>query len=301
MSGRKSYTVTKKDAENAVRFAKKYPVAAAIIALAVVLYLIFGRGQNTPTEPMEGLYLHCIDVGQGDCELIACGGEYMLVDAGHQENGRDVVRYLEELGVTRLEYVVCSHSDADHCGGLDCIIDSFEVGEVFVSPYDEHKPAYEDFEEALDNAGLSAEYPDMSIGYPLGDATVKFVGPLEDYGEINENSLVMLVEYGGTTFFLGGDVGTEGENAMLDMGISLDCDVLKVSHHGSVSSTGYRFLYEASPEIAVICCGKDNRYGHPHDEILSRLEDADTEIYRTDLDGTVIIFSDGIKVERKTA
>lgn len=318
MSRSRAYVRTKYSLRKAKKFAKKHPVATVLFIAAVVLVVILsGAGESephgqteispaaTPTpvtvEPRDGFYVHFIDVGQGDCELVECDGEYMLIDAGWPESGESVVRYLKSYGITRLEYVVCSHGDADHCGGLDAVLESFEVGGVFVSPYSENKEAYAIFLEAAERAGLEPACPDMSVSYPLGSASVKFLGPTADSGNNNENSLVLRVDYKNTGFLFAGDIEYLGEQALFDSGAELKCDVLKVAHHGSYTSTGYRFLYEAMPQLAVISCGENNSYGHPHDEVLSRLRDADVTVFRTDKDGTVVISSDGEKVERVSA
>ncbi len=318
MAKRRAYVRTKYSLRKAWRFTKQHPVAVLLFAAVIAAVLIIGSGTEnnsempagtvmpvTPSpqivEMQDGLYVHYIDVGQGDCELVVCDGEYMLIDAGWYENGDDVVRYLKNYGIERLEYVVCTHGDADHCGGLEAVIESFEVGEVFVSPYCESKESYGIFLDVLSRVGLEAVCPDMSVSYPLGSATVKFLGPTVNSGDSNENSLVLRVDYGKTGFLFTGDIQYLGEQALFDSGAALKCDVLKVAHHGSYTSTGYHFLYEAMPQLAVISCGKNNSYGHPHDEVLSRLHDADVTVYRTDLEGTVIISSDGESVERITA
>lgn len=304
MARSRAYIRTKYSMRKAKKFAKKHPVATLLFAAAVALIIIFGSlgGNDSEStviaEPRDGFYVHYIDVGQGDCELVECDGEYMLIDAGWPENGSAVVKYLRGLGVTKLEYVVCSHGDADHCGGLDAVLESFEVETVFVSPYSENKPAYGIFTDAVERAGLNPTSPDMGISYALGSAAVKFIGPTVNNGDNNEDSLVLRVEYGSTSFMFTGDIQRLGEQALFDSGAELDCDVLKVAHHGSDSSTSYRFLYETMPQLAVISCGENNSYGHPHEAVLSRLRDADVTVYRTDKDGTVVVFSDGEKVER---
>ncbi|MDO4815571.1 MAG: ComEC/Rec2 family competence protein [Bacillota bacterium] len=304
MARSRAYVKTKYSLRKAKKFAKKHPIAAALFAAAIVLIIVLGSlGGNdseapASSEPRDGFYVHYIDVGQGDCELVECDGEYMLIDAGWPESGNAVVKYLRKQGITRIEYLVCSHGDADHCGGLDAVVEGFEIGTVFVSPYSENKPACEIFLEAAEKAGLEAETPDMGISYALGSAAVKFLGPTVNNGDNNEDSLVLRVEYGSTSFLFTGDIQRLGEQALFDSGAELNCDVLKVAHHGSDSSTSYRFLYETMPQLAVISCGENNSYGHPHEAVLSRLSDADVTVYRTDKEGTVVIFSDGEKVER---
>lgn len=302
--GRKKTSVSKSDVKGMLRFAKRYPILAAIIAVIVIGIFVFQSVQNNAnkvTIPMDGLYVHYIDVGQGDSELICCGGEYMLIDAGEPSASDTVVDYLNDHGIERLEYVVCSHGHADHCGGLDAVVENFEVGTVLTSPYPGDTSSYEIFSDAVEANGLAMTVPELGESYSLGEAKFEFVGPLEQYDNLNDDSLVMRLEYGDTSFLFTGDMTSKAERDLIEDGANVKCDVLKVGHHGSSGSSSYRFLYEAQPTIAVISCEAGNSYGHPHEEALSRLNDCGAEIYRTDLEGSIIIFSNGMEVTKKAA
>ena len=275
-----------------------------ILALVIALMATFfgtdrlGLGaqsddrQTTPV-PGAGLSVHYIDVGQGDSTLLICDGETMLIDAGIPSAGETVTEYLSAQGVTVIDYLVCTHAHADHCGGLDDVVVNFPVKTIYCSVSESGNNTFTYFAEAADTAGVEIEVPELDSTFRLGEATVTVLGPREDYTDVNDQSLVLRVDYGETSFLFTGDAEYDSETAVLDAGCDVRCDVLKAGHHGSKTSTGYRLLYEAEPQYCVISCGQDNDYGHPHDDTLSRLRDADVTVYRTDLNGTVVCFSDG--------
>ena len=299
-----SRKIRKSDVNRFAGFAKKNPLLALVIVLVAVALLIWQSAEdrkNTVTVPMDGLYVHYIDVGQGDSELVCCNGEYMLIDAGEPDASDAVLEYLDRHGIDKLDYLVCTHSHSDHCGGLDAVVERLDVGTVFTSPYAGDSPSYEIFTDAVYDAGLELTVPELGESYRLGEASFSFIGPVEDYDNTNDDSLVLRLEYGDTSFLFTGDMTAKAEKDLINDGASLRCDVLKVGHHGSSGSSCYQFLYEAQPGIGVISCEKGNSYGHPHEETLSRLDDADVTVYRTDLEGSIVIFSDGMKVERKAA
>ena len=299
-----SRKIRKSDVNRFAGFAKKNPLLALLIVLVAVALLIWQSAEgrkNTVNVPMDGLYVHYIDVGQGDSELVCCNGEYMLIDAGEPDASDAVLEYLDRHGIDKLDYLVCTHGHSDHCGGLDAVVESLEVETVFTSPYADDSPSYEIFADAVYNAGLELTVPELGESYRLGEASFSFIGPLEDYDNQNDDSLVMRLEYGDTSFLFTGDMTAKAEKDLINDGADLRCDVLKVGHHGSSGSSCYQFLYEAQPGIGVISCEKGNSYGHPHEETLSRLADADVTVCRTDLEGSIVIFSDGMKVERKAA
>ena len=299
-----SRKIRKSDVNRFAGFAKKNPLLALLIVLAAVALLIWQSAEdrkNTVNVPMDGLYVHYIDVGQGDSELVCCNGEYMLIDAGEPDASDAVLEYLDRHGIDKLDYLVCTHGHSDHCGGLDAVVESLEVETVFTSPYAGDSPSYEIFTDAVYDAGLELIVPELGESYRLGEASFSFIGPLEDYDNQNDDSLVLRLEYGDTSFLFTGDMAAKAEKDLINDGADLRCDVLKVGHHGSSGSSCYQFLYEAQPGIGVISCEKGNSYGHPHEETLSRLADADVTVCRTDLEGSIVIFSDGMKVERKAA
>lgn len=247
----------------------------------------------------EGLRVHFIDVGQADCALLECGGEYMMIDGGNREDSQLVVSYLEQQGVQELAAVVCSHAHEDHVGGLPSVLAVYPTGAVYAPTNDYASKVYDDFLYYTDQQGLSVTIPEPGDEFSLGEARVTVLGPVKSYADTNNTSLVLRVSYGETSFLFTGDMETEAENDMLDYWEgqqAWQADVLKVGHHCSNTSTGYRFLHEVEPAYGVISVGEGNSYGHPHEEPLSRLKQAGVILLRTDKLGHIVADSDGQEV-----
>ena len=281
-------------------------IAAIIMALIIGMLGTLWSLNNQKLKDSEavipspgigtGLTVHFIDVGQGDSILLTCGKQSMLVDAGSEQAGQTVVDYLRRQSVTVLDYLVSTHPHRDHCGGLAAVVQNFTVRTAYSPVTESDSEYFAAFAKAAKTAKLNITVPAAGDTFPLGAAKVTVLGPVGDYeslDNVNDMSLVLRVDYGETSFLLTGDMEYGEETALLNAGADVDCTVLKAAHHGSGYSTGYRLLYAATPEIAVISCGAGNEYGHPHEETLSRLADAGAEVYRTDLNGTIICVSDG--------
>ncbi len=255
------------------------------------------------TEDDEISYeVHFIDVGQADCALIISDGDSMLIDGGNVGDSSLVVSYLLSAGIEELDYVICTHAHEDHVGGLSGPLNKFTVTQaVFTPATGADTKCYRNFVDAVYRQKLEITVPSTGYSFDFGDGTVTFVGPVtEDYKDINNTSLVTKISFGETSFLFTGDAERESETDILETGADLSATVLKVGHHGSENSTTYPFLREIMPEIAVISVGADNDYGHPTEAALSRLRDADVTVYRTDMQGHVIITGDGSNYEVKT-
>ena len=245
---------------------------------------------DTVEAPFE---MHFIDVGQALSVLVECDGQYMLYDGGNVDDGSLIVSYLQSQGVERLEYVFCSHAHEDHVGGLAAALAYFPAYHVYSPVTEASTKCFKDFVKYTQQQGLQVEVPAVGTTWPLGGATVTMVGPVAQYSDTNDTSIVLRIEYGSTSFLLTGDMEKTAETDLVNSGVNLRADVLQVGHHGSSTSTGYLFLNSVLPEMAVISCGVNNKYGHPHEETLSILRDAGVDVYRTDLQGTITIGSDG--------
>ena len=245
---------------------------------------------DTVDAPLE---VHFIDVGQALSVLVECDGQFMLYDGGNVDDGSLIVSYLQSQGVEQLEYVFCSHAHEDHVGGLAAALAYFPAYHVYSPVADASTKCFQDFVKYTQQQGLQVEVPAVGTMWPLGGATVTMLGPVAQYSDTNDTSIVLRIDYGSTSFLLTGDMEKTAETDLVNSGANLRADVLLVGHHGSSTSTSYLFLNAVLPEMGIISCGVNNKYGHPHEETLSILRDAGVDVYRTDLQGTITIGSDG--------
>ena len=289
--------------EKVTLFPRRLFLRLAALALAAVLVLGLTACDSLPdsgghtVKPSTGssqpFEMHFIDVGQALSVLVECDGQFMLYDGGNVDDGSLVVSYLQKQGVEHLQYVFCSHAHEDHVGGLAAVMAKFPAGHAYSPVTEGSTKCFNDFVKYTQQQGLQLEAPSVGTVWPLGSATVTLLGPVTQYSETNNTSLVLRIDYGSTSFLLTGDMEKTAETDLVNSGANLKADVLQVGHHGSSTSTGYLFLNAVLPEMGVISCGTGNKYGHPHEETLSILRDAKVDVYRTDLQGTITIGSDG--------
>lgn len=251
--------------------------------------------QTPSSSPQRGnLTAHFIDVGQGDCILIECAGKTMLIDAGENNRGYTVSAFLREKKISSLDYVVATHPHADHIGGLLTILNEYPVGQFIDSGYPHTSKTYENMLMIIDAKNIPFHVAERGETIDLDPGTeILILNPKKEQSEeLNENSVVLKITHGNVSFLLMGDAGLEAEENIMAAGYEVDADILKVGHHASTSGSGHRFISSVSPEVSIIEVGADNDYGHPHAEILQRLQKVST-VYRTDQHGTVIITTDG--------
>lgn len=251
-----------------------------------------------PTDIME---VHFIDVGQGDAIFVEAGNSTMLIDAGENNKGTIVKEYLKNQQITKLDYVIGTHPHSDHIGGLDTILDSFEVGKVLLPNVVHTTKTYEDVLDSLERHNLSITAPEVGSRYYLGSANFTILAPTRsDYDEINNYSIAIKLSFGDTAFLLAGDAEKLSEDEMIETGIDISADVLKISHHGSAYSSSSDFLDAVNPSYSIVCVGKDNEYGHPHSETLQAIHGHDIKLYRTDEQGTVVFTTNGQTISVNT-
>lgn len=262
------------------------------LAFACVLYTMQEQAAPVPAEG-GGFEVHFIDVGQADSALVICDGHYMLIDGGNAEDSDLVYAYLERRGAKHLDCMVATHAHEDHIGGLSGALNYASVDTALCPVTEYSSKVFQNMVKYLREQGKSITVPRPGDSFDLGSARVEILGPVKEYDDANNTSIVLRIDYGETSFLFTGDMETGAEGDLLDSGANVSATVLKAGHHGSDTSTGYRFLREVMPQYAVISVGEGNKYGHPSDEVLSRFRDAGTEVYRTDMQGHIIAKSDG--------
>ena len=274
---------------------RKQPIVYTGLLLLVMLVGIAVTRLREKTPPAEGeLKVHFIDVGQADCILVQSNGENMLIDAGNNDDGDLVVAYLKKVGVTTLNYAVGTHPHEDHIGGLDVVLQNFPVDHLMMPKISHTTKTFEDVLDVATDQSLSIQAPKQGDSFTLGNATVTAVNCLTPkQGDLNNASIMLRLDFGETSFLFTGDAEEEAEQAVLQSKVDISCTVLKVGHHGSSSSSTPAFLSAVNPRYAVIMCGRDNDYGHPHKEVKNNLEKRNITVYRTDKQGTVTVVSDG--------
>lgn len=264
-----------------------------------------GDAGKPPAGKQPELKAFFIDVGQGDsCLIIARTGDdqeiTLLVDAGPTRAGDEVVDFLREAGVKKIDHLVFTHPHEDHIGGGKAVLDAFEVGKVYMPRTSHTTDAYEQLLLAIESKGLTVtEARAGKVILEEKEFKVEFLGPMKSYEDLNDCSAVMSLTFGEKVLLLMGDAEAQAEKDMLEAGIIPDADVLKVGHHGASSSTTGEFLKASRPSVAVISVGP-NPYGHPSKTVLDRLERAGVKVYRTDLDGTVEVVIRGDRLDVST-
>jgi len=262
---------------------------------------------NTAIKTIEnpGVTAHFIDVGQAKAIFVQAPEKTVLIDAGERDQGAMIVRYLVSHGIRTIDIVIGTHPHSDHIGGLETVIGGMDVGTVILPRVPESitptTATYTALLEAIARAGLKITPAKPGDTYDLGGgAELVILGPINDHDELNDMSVVSKLLFGEVSFLFTGDATKRAEDDILDAGIDVSASVLDVGHHGSKTSTTERFLLAANPAVAVISCGIDNMYGHPHGDVVSLLRKYGQRIYRTDIDGTVIIATDGEDLGVKT-
>lgn len=274
---------------------KKWKKYSSRIIWSVLFLLCICTGQ---LQAASGLEVHFLNVGQGDATLIRCGAHAMLIDAGGEDDTEPVLNYiLNKQGLTELDYVIGTHPHEDHIGSLDEVIKAVEVSEVMLPDVTTNTNTFMEVLTAIDEKGLEILVPEPGETYELGDASFTVIAPNDSYGdELNDWSIGIKLTYGDTSFVFTGDAEADAEKDIVASGADLQADVWKAAHHGSDTSNSEAILEAVHPDYAVISCGQNNNYGHPHEEVLERFRQHDIQVFRTDQQGTITAYSDGARI-----
>lgn len=292
----------------------KFPALIIIVAAAVIGAHFLGIftlddwkelfSETAMVHTDGSAQVHFIDIGQGDCELVVSDGESLLIDTGEKEYAEKVCGYLKEQGIDTINYMLLTHQHSDHMGGASEIINNMDVENIIIPKLpDDMTPNtkfYERFLKSVKDKGLKLTPAEPGKTYEIGECTLEILSPVEDYDDLNNFSAAAILTHGGDSFLFTGDIEKKAEKDILETGRMKDIDVLKAAHHGSGTSNSKEFLDAARPDYVVISCGAGNSYGHPHENAVERMRKYTGNIYRTDLDGTVVFDSSGSGMTVKT-
>ena len=256
------------------------------------------ESNNTLSNSTNNVEVSFLDVGQADSILISSNNEYMLIDAGNNSDGPLLVKYFQDLGIQEFKYVVGTHPHEDHIGGLDDIINSFNIDKIYLPDAITTTKTFEDVLDAIDNKNQKYTVPKIDSTFNLGDATFKVIYTGTDTSDLNNTSIVLKMTYKNISFLFTGDTTSKNEQKILNKDIN--STVLKVGHHGSKYSTSNAFLDKVNPKYAIIEVGQNNIYKHPSEETLSKLKERNITTYRTDESGSIIAKTDGNKINFTT-
>ena len=246
------------------------------------------------------LNVYYFNVGQADAILLELSDHYMMIDAGNNVDGPLLVNFMKNVGVEKIDYLVATHAHEDHIGGIDNIIDSFEINKFYMPDVVTTTKTFEDVIVSLENKNIGIDVPEIGELFNFGQMKFEVLYLSNDDSDLNETSIVLRGIYGNNSFLFMGDATNNCERVIMSNKSIIDSDVLKVGHHGSKYSSSIDFLKKVTPEYAIISTGVGNSYEHPHDEAIVRLEKIGAEIYRTDINGTIVVSSDGKSISVNT-
>ncbi len=279
---------------------------AIFLAVGIVSLLYANEdrlfGKQKAAVPGTDCYVDFIDCGQGDSTLIVSDSAVALIDATTGDDAERVVSHLRIRNIQKIDHFILTHPHEDHIGGAEDVLDEFDVENIYMkrpTPGTEPTTAvYLNLLKKIKEQGKTVTAVEPEDTFTCGAFDFTILGPLEEYKDLNDQSVVVRAEYGKVSFLFTGDQESSPEKDLVERyGSALESTLLKAGHHGSSTSSSKTFLQAVSPQYAVISCGKDNSYGHPHNETIERFEKADITYYRTDTQGTITFYTDGERLE----
>lgn len=251
--------------------------------------------RNSQQSESNMMYVDFIDVGQGNCTLVHMGDTAILVDSGEVGAAQTVISYIKNLGIDELDCVLVTHPHSDHMGAMTKILYEFEIKDLIMPEIPEDiiptNSTYEKFLTAVSDTAENVIPAEAGMTYSYGEMNLEILAPLHGYDNLNDMSAVSRVSFGETSMMFMGDASTAVEKDLLNTGKDFSADIINIGHHGSKTASSQKWLEAVNPGFAVICCGADNEYGHPHSVVTERLDNIGIEYYRTDLNGTVVFQS----------
>lgn len=265
-----------------------------ILIVLLIIVLLMLPGGSTEEDL---LHIYYVDVGQADSTIITCDDDVLMIDGGNVADSQLIFSILRNtLHIEHINCMIATHPHEDHVGGLAAALNACSVDRLLTPVLEYDTKAFHSMMKYAEKQGTIIEIPSVGDSFMIGSARVDILGPLRVYENNNDKSIVCRITHGENTFLFGGDAEWTAEHDLVDSGVDLSADVLKVNHHGSDTSTSYVFLRAVMPKYAVISVGKGNSYGHPSEIVLSRLRDAGAEVFRTDELGSIECISDGTTI-----
>ncbi|MDV4150484.1 ComEC/Rec2 family competence protein [Clostridium sp. AL.422] len=276
---------------------KKLQNILILLLIILSIFLIKELFKNNSSNSNE-IKVHFIDVGQGDAVLIQVNNKNLLIDSGSRSEKNKLIKYLDSIYIPQFDYVIATHPHEDHIGNMNYIINNYKIINFYSPKAQSNTSAFESMAESLSRKNLKikilkANNSNINLGK---NTLVEVFSPSVDvYDNLNNYSPIIKISYGNNSFLFTGDAEEDTEEEVINKAFNLKSDILKIGHHGSSTSTSKNFLDKVNPKITIISVGEDNSYGHPSEETLEKIED--TKIYRTDINGSIIITSDGKSIK----
>lgn len=264
-----------------------------LIFFSLCLFKELLNNKSFSINPNE-MKIHFIDVGQGDSILIQVNNKNLLIDSGSKSEKKKLENYLKSIYIPQFDYIIVTHPHEDHIGNMNYIINNYKINNFYSPKIQSNTTAFESMAEALARKDIKIKtLKANNNSIDLGDNTlVEIFSPnLDSYDNLNNYSPIIKISYGNNSFLFTGDAEEDVEVEVLSKSFNLKSDVLKIGHHGSSTSTSKNFLARVNPGITIISVGKENSYGHPSNKTLEKIKA--TTVYRTDINGSIVITSDG--------